>query len=83
MTDHDPRWKSIETIPQTLDKYLVVRTYSVRSNLGGCSRYIEGLHAFNELTSIGTHFYEFWYDLPDHPETLGEKEKRIHDVQRY
>lgn len=74
MTNHDPRWKPIETIPQTLDKYLVVRTYS------GATNYVEGLHAFNEPTSIGTHFYEFWYDLPDHPETLGEKEKRIQNV---
>lgn len=54
-------WRPIETIPKTLNKFLVARRYSKQID------YVEGFHAFNEPTAQGEHFFAFWLDAPERP----------------
>lgn len=51
-----PGWKPIASIPKTLTRYLVAAAYD------GTLHFVEGMHAFNEKSPLGTHFYAMWLD---------------------
>lgn len=57
----DGMWKTIDSVPQTLEKFMVARRYTKQVD------FVEGQHAFNELATNGKQFYAYWLDAPGRP----------------